>query len=420
MKKCVAVIISAVLLLALLLPLAASAEITMVEVTKGASIRNKPGYDGDKLTLAQPGSQYLYLGTEGNWYKIQMTSEKTGYLPKDSCRLTSAPGIPTKSAKDAFATIVKSMQQKGSFKADIPDSFYGKTAIAVYYDLGGSAEELSPDEYAKEGSYWSVPEELLATKMDEADWALVIYPTFTDEEGNRIQMNVFAADMKNTEFYGPYNMDDQVTVLENDQCVFELDSTIRGMKEFIIYPRWEKAFRLENDEDYQDGLRYMKEQKYYSAYVSFNMSSLEEAAEMAEKCRQPWPKNGELWHNSAVKGTGMQLTINVNQNEERAMMFKLYKDGVHAATLFVRGNGKATVKLPGGTYKIRQGVGWDWYGLNESFGPEGSYATMTFGENDDTTVKLQSGYSYQITVNTSDYVAPEDRVGTTYDDWGDF
>ena len=82
MKKRFSVILALVILaLAVIqLPLAAYADITMVEVTKGASIRSKPGYDGDKLTLAKAGEQYLHLGTEGSWYALQMQDGRTGYL----------------------------------------------------------------------------------------------------------------------------------------------------------------------------------------------------------------------------------------------------------------------------------------------------------------------------------------------------
>ena len=126
MKKIISVAIALLLLCsAVLLPMTASAEITMVEVTKGASIRSKPGFNGDKLKMASAGSQYLYLGTEGTWYEVQVDAETKGYLPKDSCKLVKAAGIPLGSTKEAFTSIILSMKQTGMLETALPDAFFG-------------------------------------------------------------------------------------------------------------------------------------------------------------------------------------------------------------------------------------------------------------------------------------------------------
>ena len=423
MKKSISVILSLVLLLmaVCLAPLTeASAETAMVEVTKNASIRSKPGFDGDKIILAKAGSQYLYLGTEGSWYAIQMDNGKTGYLPQDSCRLTAAPGIPTRNAKDTFSSMINTLKKQGKFEPELPDVFYGKTAIGVYYDLDGKPEELSTEILAEEQSYWSIPVELLAENIGEADWALLVYPEITGEEDDPIRVNVFAADLRNSVFYAPYTLEDRETRLENDERSYEMDPTLRGMKEFVFYSKWEAAFRLANDEDYQEGLRLMKEERYFSAYEAFRRSDLDEAAEMAEKCVQKWPRTGEIWHNSSVKGSNMQLTVQVNQPDDRAMLIRIYTKGVQAACLFIGGTGKATAKLPAGTYTIKDGVGTEWYGLREAFGRYAAYETMTFDDYGTTEVKLQSGHAYTITVNVSDIDPNADSVGSEYQDWEGF
>ena len=419
MRKIISVVLSLLLLLAVICPLTVSAEITMVEVTKSVSVRSQPGFNGAKIVLAKPGTQYMYLGTEGSWYAIQMDDGKKGYLPKDSTKLVTAQGIPTKNAQDAFSSIANILQHSKGFETELPETFFGKTALAVYYDLNGKPEELSTEMLSSEGSYWSIPEELLATKMDEADWALLIFPTFTDMEGSRVQVNVFPVDMKNAVYYQPYLMDDRVTILDNDERTYELDSTLRGIYEFIYYPKWEKAFRLENDEDYQAGLRYMKEEKYYSALESFRMSYLEEADELAQKCIQPWPKTGEIWHHSSIKGR-IPLTVKVNQSSERAMLVRIYKSDTLVACLFIGGSGQATTKLPAGTYVIKDGTGYEWYGLKEAFGREGSYEIMTFGANDSEQVTLQSRYEYTIRINVSDGSSSGEGIGSKYEDWDGF
>ena len=420
MKKIISVAVSLLLLwMAVLLPLTASAEITMVEVTKGASIRSRPGFDGKKLKLANVGSQFLYLGTEGAWYKIQVDAETKGYLPKDSCKLVKAAGVPLGSAREAFASIILSVKQTDSFEKRLPDSFSGKTVIGVYSDLNGQPDELSTEVLSKDGSYWSVPEGLLAKKMDDADWALLVYPKITKSEDDPIRVYVFAVDIKNTVYYAPYNMDEHVTVLESEENSYELDPTLRGMKEFIFWPKWEHAIQLENDEDYQAGLKYMKEEKYYSAYEAFGMSSLEEAEEMAKSCIKTWPKAGEIWRNSSIKG-GVSLTVKVNQDSDRAMLMRIFKGDTQVSCLFIGGSGQTTVKLPAGTYTIKDGNGYQWFGLKEAFGRYGNYEIMTFGKNDEEKVTLQSNYSYTIRINVSDANSSGEGIGSKYEDWDDF
>lgn len=420
MKKILSVAVSLLLLCtAVLLPLTASAEITMVEVTKGASIRSKPGFNGEKLTMASVGSQYLYLGTEGTWYEVQVDAETKGYLPKDSCKLVKAAGIPLGSTKEAFTSIILSMKQTGMLETALPETFFGKTVIGVYSDLNGQPDELSTEMLARDGSYWSIPDELLAEKMADTDWALLVYPEITKSEDDPIHTKVFAVDVKNKVYYAPYYIDDHVTVLENEETSYELDSTLRGMEEFVFWAKWEHAIQLENDENYQAGLQYMKEEKYYSAYVAFGWSSLEEAEEMAKSCIKSWPKTGEIWHNSSIKGK-ISLTVKVNQDSERAMLMRIFKGDTQVSCLFIGGTGQATVKLPAGTYTIKDGTGYQWFGLKEAFGRDGDYEVMTFGENDQETVTLESRYDYTIRVNVSDSSSSGEGIGSRYEDWDNF
>ena len=365
MKKSISVILALLLAVLALVPLTASADITMVRVSKGASIRSTPGFNGEKLQMAKVGEEYLYLGTEGSWYAIQISADKKGYLPKDSGTLVTAPGVPTGSVQDAYKNLVNTLQGKAGLEQAVPETFAGKSVIAVYYNLNSDPEEYSTEVLAEQGSYWEIPEALLATKMDEADWALLVYPVLTGAEDAPIQINVFPVDVKNSKYYAPYNMDDHPTVLENEGTSFELDATLRGMEEFLIYPKLEREIELASDENYQQGLQFMNEGKYYSAYEAFGYSSLEEAQAMAEKCVQNWPKNGEIWHNSSAKGKNVELTVKVNQDSDRAMLVKLIKDGTEVAYLFIGGTGSATAKIPAGNYVIKDGVGTNWFGKDE-------------------------------------------------------
>ena len=192
------------------------------------------------------------------------------------------------------------------------------------------------------------------------------------------------------------------------------------MEEFLIYPKLEREIELASDENYQQGLQFMNEGKYYSAYEAFGYSSLEEAQAMAEKCVQNWPKNGEIWHNSSAKGKNVELTVKVNQDSDRAMLVKLIKDGTEVAYLFIGGTGSATAKIPAGNYVIKDGVGTNWFGKEEAFGRDGYYETMTFGDSSQESVKLQSNHAYTITINVSEPDPNADSVGSEYESYEDF
>ncbi len=422
MKKRFSVILALVILaLAVIqLPLAAYADITMVEVTKGASIRSKPGYDGAKLTLAKAGEQYLHLGTEGSWYALQMQDGRTGYLPADSCRLVTAAGIPTGSTQDAYASILNALKKQSGFEQNLPATFSGKTVMAIYYDTEGKPKEVSTESLAEKDDFWQIPKEVLAADMKEADWALLVYPTLPTGEDEPIRVNVFAVDVRNTVFYAPYTAGERETRLANGEESCELTPMLEDVRDIVFYAEWEKAMRVANDEDYQAGLQYMKEEKYFSAYESFGMSSLDEAREMAEQCVQKWPRTGEIWHNPAFKSNSMELTVSVNQSDEHAMLVRIYQKDQLAACLFIGGTGRATAKLPAGTYVIKDGVGTEWFGLKEAFGRNGSYETMTFGDDDAEEVRLQANHAYTITINVSDHTPGADSVGSEYEDWESF
>ena len=257
MKKHIRVLTSLIIfvLIIILIPLLAYSETTMVEVTNNASIRTKPSYDGDKISLAKTGNQFLYLRTEGKWYAIQIENGTTGFLPMDSCKLIKIT-------------------------------------------------ESAP---------------------------------------------------------------------ENNQDAF--------------------------DADYQDGIRFMDEGKYYSAHEAFLKSDTKSAMDMAQKCIQSWPETGELWHNPSVNESNMELIIKVIQESNQATLVKIYRENLHVADLFIGGTGQATAKLPAGIYIIKDGVGSDWYGLTEAFGRSGLYETLIFDEDDETV--FQSGYAYTITISTT-------------------
>ena len=176
-----------------------------------------------------------------------------------------------------------------------------------------------------------------------------------------------------------------------------------------------------NEYDYIRGCVFTMQEKYYSARESFEDSRFGDWEKRAGACVQKWPKNGQLYKNSNIKGSGMELTVSVNADKKSAMLVKIYTtDGTLVASLFIGGTGKAKTKLPGGVYIIKDGSGTDWYGPEEAFGKTGSYETMTFDNYGNAEVELKNGHSYTITVNVKEINPDATGVGSEWESWGEF
>ena len=142
MKRLLTVLLSLIVLAGVFVsaPSAARAEYTLVEVTKGASVRSAAGYNGEKLMLAQPGEQFMYLGTEGKWYAIRTKDGVNGYLPADSTRLVQSVRLP-----DGYLPQVPEDQMDEPYKAGIA--------------------------YMSEGKFYSARESFLMSDLEEAEIA---------------------------------------------------------------------------------------------------------------------------------------------------------------------------------------------------------------------------------------------------------
>ena len=183
---------------------------------------------------------------------------------------------------------------------------------------------------------------------------------------------------------------------------------------------WRTEAPYENDLDYQAGLKYYAEGKYFSAYESFMMSDADDADERAEKCIQPWPKTGEIWRSPDAKSKNMELTFKIDQPTDYGYFVRLYRGGKAVSYLFIGGPGKVTVKLPSGRYTIKDGSGKEWFGVKEAFGRYGSYETMSFDDYGTTEVNLQSNHTYTITINVEEPNPDADVIYSEYQDWEDF
>ena len=142
----------------------------------------------------------------------------------------------------------------------------------------------------------------------------------------------------------------------------------------------------------------------------------------AGACVQPWPKTCVLYKNPDVKGSNAELAVQFNTDADTAMLVKVYTtDGVLARMMFIGGTGKATCSLPAGTYVIKDGTGYDWYGEEEAFGPspEGNYEIMTF-EDGSQQVELEKNYRSTLTVNVLEADPNAEGVDSDLESWEDF
>lgn len=172
--------------------------------------------------------------------------------------------------------------------------------------------------------------------------------------------------------------------------------------------------------DYLSACALEAQGKYYTAKCRFAQSGWGDWEDRAAACVQPWPKNGQLYKNPDVGGSSTQLTVKVNTSSDNAMYVKIYtKDDVLARTLFIGGTGRATTKLPAGTYVIKDGTGKDWYGEAEAFGDDAYYEIMTFNGGQ-TEVELKRNYASTITINVKQGDAKGDRVGSARENYRDF
>lgn len=413
------IVISLLLIAAVLLPIAASAAVTEVEVTRSTVIRAKADNKAEKIKNAKAKETYAYVGKKGIWYEIRLDDNTTGYVLRNAAKLVKSKSIPTGNAQKAFAAISAAINQKSNFVEELPEKFKGKVVIGVFSDKNGTPLEVSTDKLKEEGSYWSIPEELLAKNMKEADWALMVYPVIRKSEDNPYSILVFPVNVKKAKLYSPYRIEKRTTVLKNGETKYELDSVLYDIGESVIYPKIKSKVKMLNDENYQAGLKYMKQKKYYSAYESFGYSDLKAAAKQAKKCIQKWPKTGEIYHNSSLSGAkNMKLTVEVKANSNTATLVRIYKGKKLASCLFIRGSGKATTKaLPAGTYVIKKGAGSQWFGLKEAFGREGTYWTCTNYSNGSTEWNLSRGH-WQMAPASSN--TDGTGVGSDYENWEDF
>ena len=171
---------------------------------------------------------------------------------------------------------------------------------------------------------------------------------------------------------------------------------------------------------YNRAVSLYESQKYYDAYDLFIQSQYEDWEARANKCIRRWPRqNGELWRDKSQWLVDTRITFDVEQPDDSAIFLRIYKDKEPMSYVFIGGTDKVTIGVPGnGTYMIMDGVGSDWFGPDDAFGPNGAYETMTFGKYEEETYYFEARYEYTITINIKD--AKGEDIGSDPVEWEDF
>ena len=312
-----------------------------------------------------------------------------------------------------YAEILKKLGK--GYSQQVPDVLRGKAVFAIYEEPTLETSAITT-EYPYYAVFWDIPEEVLADSTGSADWALLVYPAYNEDPEDPIEMWAFAVDLKKGAFYAPFAVRDRSVTLEADGVTVDLEEVLQGNAETYYLDAWKEIYG--EDDAYRQGLKFMEQERYYSAFRAFCDSWDERATPLAQQCEQPWPRTGELWREPSMRGGNMELTFRIDQDSDEGFLVKLYKSGQHVSTAFVYGSGSITLTLPGGKYVIKDGSGSVWYGLKETFGDLGSYETMTFDDRGTQEVTLQPGHGYTISVNVSS--AGGESVGSEGMDWDSF
>ena len=128
----------------------------------------------------------------------------------------------------------------------------------------------------------------------------------------------------------------------------------------------------ESEFNYMRGCAYYLKGRYYKAETYFYRSGWGDYASRAASCSRSWPSDGKLWVSKSYKGS-YRFTFKVSGSSSSwATAYKIYSksNNKHVATLFIGGDGKASVKLKGGTYYVKYARGTDWYGKKDFFGDD--------------------------------------------------
>ncbi len=329
---------------------------------------------------------------------------------------------------DVVREVMKELNEyPGAYDRGYEPYVDGHAIIAVCDSLTVKNPRLSLD--LTDGAFYCFPEKAplyyLAGDLDEAQWLFLIYPFYPDSEdntpqdGHRVETRISPVALSDRAVYEPIIVTEEFSSLTKTRFRtvdegFRPDEAVERVAELLGQGENNRA-----EVDYQEALILYEQKDYYGAYRAFRAIDYADSRERAQACIQKWPRNGEIWHNRDYSGTGMELTVKVNQADDVALYVRIYKGDTLMSCLFIGGTGQATAKLPGGTYTIYDGSGRNWFGKDQAFGKEGHYEIMTFDDGKET-VSLKNNYAYTITINVKESNPDTDPIESEYTDYETF
>jgi hypothetical protein len=251
------------------------------------------------------------------------------------------------------------------------DFINAKTAFIALGDFGNAPEKVMECDYAAAMALMDSGE------LKEARYAFLALGSFSDSEEQadrcRTELDYIAA----TELLYQQDYAHALDAFESLGAYKDSESMAKECSNYLDYAKAEKAFSEEN---------------FYTAYLGFlNLGIFSDSAERAAACIQKNPKSGQIYRNPTYNSKACPLTIKTPKDGYTTFI-KIYGGDTLVSSLFIAPGKKVTVKLPPGTYIIKEAFGITWFGQNEMFGDEDAYYGIV-GDN----FKLEEGYVYSLT-----------------------
>lgn len=270
-------------------------------------------------------------------------------------------------------------------------AYEARLVFAIYQGENDKKPKTSLEDRWHRLNYFSdIDSAWLAFELEEASTLVLIYPTYQALDvqqggGKRTHTQVSVVDLTGKKTYAAF------TVCSEDPPQANGASDENGDRAGEFYPQKaiqavaDKLKKLNPYADkalYNQAVKLYKAQKYYSAREAFEESEWGDWEKKAKACVQKFPGNKQIWRSKdkAAKGSAVKLTIRAKgiPSSQGTVIMIYTKAGKPISYVFIKGGGKATVKLPTGTFMIKMGIGKTWYGVKELFGPDGDYMTMLF------------------------------------------
>jgi len=115
------------------------------------------------------------------------------------------------------------------------------------------------------------------------------------------------------------------------------------------------------------------------AYLLFTfLGSFSDSADRATACTVPFPASGVLFADTNFSSERCYVDFSYSANT--SSYYKIYTGSTLVATLFLNPGSTARVYLTPGTYIIKDGTGYVWFGETLAFGKYGYYSTLVFDD----------------------------------------